>query len=321
MSEPTEQVAYWNGCWVPRSSLRLSVDDLGFLMGATVAERLRTFGGRLFRLREHWERLEHSLTLVGGRSWVDLPQLASVSQELVDTNAAFLDPEDDQGLVVFVTPGVAGGEDPTVCLYSDPLPFHQWVRLYEFGQKLVTASPRQVPPNCWPPSLKCRSRMHYYLADLEARRQDAASRALILDQRGYIAEATTANIVFWFPDEGLVTPRAEYVLPGVSLAVVEELAKRLGLRWTERDIAPHETASAEEAFLCSTSPCLIPVSAIDGTSVGGGHPGPMFARLMAEWSRWVGCDIPDQARRFAAQRTSGPKRDGIAEPETAPHGT
>ncbi len=293
-----QRLAHWNGRWVAESSLSLAVEDRGFLLGATVTERLRTFGRRLFRLEEHWTRLCHSLELVGGTQWVDLEELAATAQRLVDHNARGLDADDDQGLVVFLTPGPAGG-DPTVCLYSRPLPFAQWASLYRTGQRLVVSSHRQVPSNCWPPSLKCRSRMHYYLADQEASRREPGSRALVLDQRGYVAEATTANVVCYFETEGLVTPRAEFVLPGVSLAVVRELADDLGLPWSERDMTPKECATADEMFLCSTSPCLLPVSALDGRPIGRGHPGPIFETLISAWSRLVGRDIVGQAHRFA----------------------
>ncbi len=303
-----EPLAYWNGRWVGQSTLSVSPDDLGFLMGVTITERLRTFGGKLFRLEEHWARLRHSLELVGGLEWADLDQLAVIAQRLVESNARGPAPGDDQGLVVFLTPGRLGESKPTVSLQSYPLDFAESLRLYERGQRLVVSSHRQVPPECWSPALKCRSRMHYYLADLEARRQDPLSRALILDQRGLVAESSTANIVLALGANELVTPRREFVLPGVSLQVVEELAGELGMNFVERDVRVEECHEAGEVFLCSTSPCLVPVTAIDGRAIGTGRPGPVFDRLMAAWGGLVGIDIIEQARVRRGATRDDPER-------------
>ena len=292
-------LAYRNGEWIAADRLTVDPHDLGFVLGATVAERLRTFQGRLFRLADHWKRLARSLEIVGGADWVDLEGLALAAERLVAYHDQSRRPGDDFGLVVFVTPGPPGGE-PNGCMSVERLPFAQWAELYDTGQALVTVSHRQVPGNCWPVELKCRSRMHYYLADQEAREQDSAARALVLDQRGFVAEATTANLLVAMPNEGLVTPRREHILPGVSLQFVQQLAAECSIPFIERDLHPEELAQAEEMLLCSTSPCLIPVSQVDKRRMP--HcPGPLFRQLIDAWSSRVGVDIVEQARGSAGR--------------------
>jgi branched-subunit amino acid aminotransferase/4-amino-4-deoxychorismate lyase len=196
-------------------------------------------------------------------------------------------------------PGVSG---PTWAMHTFPVAFHTFAKTYSTGQALVVSSIRQVPANCWPTHLKCRSRMHYYLADREARQRNPEARALLLDQEGFVTEASTANFLIYSADRGLVSPPLEKVLPGITLATLADLADGLSMPVRYQDITVDDAYAAEEAFLCSTSPCILPVSSIDGRKVGSGQPGPMFQRLLKAWSEHVGVDIQDQAERFSKSR-------------------
>ncbi len=296
--------AFRNGKFIPLEEARVSVLDAGFVLGATVAEQIRTFRGELFRLPEHLTRLRRSLEIVGTPLPLTFEALAEAALELVARNAAELAAGDGQGLAIYVTPGVYGtftglGETgPMLGMLSFPLPFSQWVDTYREGQALWITETRQVPGNCWPAELKCRSRMHYHLADQEARRRDPRSRALLLDQEGFLSEASTANLLVWRGDEGLLASPVEKILPGISMDTLFRLAADLGLPHGHRELAPADLFTAEEAFLCSTSPCLLPVARVDGKPIGSGTPGPVFARLLAAWSERVGVDIAAQAERF-----------------------
>src|SRR5215213_5086883 len=102
MSEP---VANLNGAWVPASQAAIPVTDAGFMQGVTVAEQLRTFGGKLFELPRHLARLARSLEIVGIELPISLDELAARAHEVVARNHALLQPGDDLGLSMFVTPG------------------------------------------------------------------------------------------------------------------------------------------------------------------------------------------------------------------------
>jgi len=297
--------AYLNGQLLPAERLSMPVDDAGFLYGATVAERLRTFGGRLFRWPEHLSRLLDSLRVLELDAAIDPAAVSSAADELAAKNHRLLAEGDDLGLTVLVTPGEAAnpapapGAAPRVAMLTQPVAFASFAHQYQAGVRLVVTDIRQVPPNCWPPSLKCRSRMHYYLADRQARRADPLARAVLTDQEGFVSECSTANIVAYLAGQGLVSPPLEKILPGISLSMLFELAAARGIPTIYRDFTVGELAAAEEAMITSTSPCVLPVVRLDGRPIGAGEPGPVFRDLLADWSRAVGVDVAGQARRFA----------------------
>lgn len=308
MTGMTEPWAYLNGRVLPLCEAKVAVFDAGFVQGVTVAEQLRTFGGKLFRLDSHLARLRHSLEVVGVDAGVPLEELGRVATDLAERNHALLSEGDDLGLTIFVTPGPyaamapveAAGEHarPTVCVHTRPIAFRLWADKYERGESVAISTVRQVPEDCWPPELKCRSRMHYYLADREVARRFPGSRAILLHHDGTVCEATTANVLAYFPGEGLVSPPHEHILPGISVAVAKELAGRLGIPFGERALRPDDLASAAELLLTSTSPCALPITRFEGRPVGDGQPGPIHARLLRAWSDMVGVDIAAQAKAF-----------------------
>src|SRR2546425_9111547 len=118
--------AYFNGAWVLSSELCISLDDAGFLLGATVTERLRTFRGEVFRLEEHLRRLRHSLEIVGLDSGPISDQVATAVPEFLRRNQALIEAGDDWSIIAFATPGAAGGGQPTICVHGYPLPFRLW---------------------------------------------------------------------------------------------------------------------------------------------------------------------------------------------------
>jgi branched-subunit amino acid aminotransferase/4-amino-4-deoxychorismate lyase len=304
-------LAYLDGRWLPLREAAVSVLDGGFVQGTTVAEQLRTFRGRLFELPAHLARLAQSLAIIGLTPPQPLEEIGQIATELAEQNAKLLEPDDDQNVTIFVTPGpypayadVAGRRGPTLGIHTQPLPFWQWAEKYETGERLIVSEVRQVPAACWPSELKCRSRMHYYLADRQARQRDARARALLLNERGLVTEASTANVLLVRRGEGLVSPRKDDILPGVTMAVVASLARRLGMPWVERDVTVADVVSAEEVLLCSTSPCVLPVAFVDGRPIGEGVPGPVWRQLIAAFSEQVGLDIVAQARQRAARRAA-----------------
>lgn len=292
--------AYYNGQWIAAGALAVPIDDLGFLLGVTVVERLRTFNGQPFRLEEHLARLRRSLEIVGWNAERLTNDVRGSLSGWVERNSHLIAPGDDWSLAAFITPGkTADAARPTVCIHGFPLPFAGWASKFADGVAVCVVEVRQTPANCWPPELKCRSRMHYYLADRQADRRCPGARAVLLDQRGFVGEASTANVVAYYRDRGLVTPRLEGVLPGISQQVLFELADELGIARGEADITPSELAAADEVFLSSTSVCLLPVVVQDSQSIGDGRPGPVYRQLLAAWSDRVGVDVAEQARRFA----------------------
>ena len=286
-------IAWQNEQTVATRDVSLSITDPGFLFGVTVAERLRTFSGRIFRLAEHMQRLQQCLQIVGVS--IDFEKLDAAIREVAEHNARLLPEGSDLGITAFVTPGRHG--NPTQVVHTTPLPFSDFFRQYTYGQPLHISSVHQVPASCWPAELKCRSRMHYYLADQEVRAAHPDSRALLLDTDGMISEASTASVLLYREEEGLVSPPVGKVLQSVSADFLRGLAADRQIPCVHRDIHPDELTAADEILLTSTSPCVHPVTMLNDQPVGTGRPGPVFQQLLADWSDRVGLNIQKQAER------------------------
>ena len=294
-----QPIAFSDGKMVSADQLVVQPQDLGFMWGVTVAEQLRTFHGKLFQLDSHIERLRGSLQIIGV-SGVNPDDLVDSVREVVTHNYLLLNPGEDLGVTIFVTPGLSSTyapnveRTPHVGVHTYPLPFSLWADKYETGQHCEVVNVPQVSEACWPRHLKSRSRMHYYLADREARAIAPMARAILLDEMGNVNEASTANVVVYFEDEGLVSPPRESILPGISLEFVAKLAKKLDCSFSCRPIAAGEFDRADEILLTSTPFCLLPVSRIGERTL---TQRDCFRWLMKAWSNEVGFDIIQQARQ------------------------
>jgi branched-subunit amino acid aminotransferase/4-amino-4-deoxychorismate lyase len=108
-----------------------------------------------------------------------------------------------------------------------------------------------------------------------------------------VTETNSGN--FLMVENGIiVSPPADYTLPGISRAMVRELAEELKIPFVERDISLAQARRADEALLSGTSYCLLPVAKIDEIPLGDGRPGPVYRQLLDAWSRRVGVDIEKQ---------------------------
>lgn len=306
-----EPNVFLKGRLVPASQAHLAIYDAGIVLGATVTEMVRTFGHGLFRLDDHLERLGRSLRYVRFDVGMSMSELGDKVTELVEHNAQLLGPKDDLGLVIFVTAGeyptyagsagAAVDNRPTLCAHTFPLPFEMWSDKIANGTHLVTPSIRHVPPQCYDPKMKYRSRMHYYLADQEARLVDPDASALLLDLDGNVTETSGAN--FLMVERGtIVAPTLRNTLPGVSRATVIDLASELGIPFAEQDFQVFNAVNADEAFLASTPYCLMPVTRINGLPLTSSKPGPVYQRLVEAWNGLVGLDITQQISTGAERR-------------------
>lgn len=310
----TEPIAYLNGEIIPARDAKLNIFDAGVVLGATVTEMARTFRHKLFRIEEHLDRLQHSLNYVRFDIGMSLEKLASILQEIADKNTQFIEPDDDLGLVLFITaggiPAYAASPEievpttPTICAHTFPLSFANWDDQMKLGMHVVTPSIRHIPPQCFASNMKCRSRMHLYLADKEAQLADPKAVALLLDLEGNVTETSRAN--FMIVENGtIVSPPLSNILPGISRATVIDLAKKIGIPFEERNFQVFHVINADEAFTCSTPYCMMPVTQINGLNIGTGKPGPVFEKLITAWSEDVGLDILKQIHDGALRRRSG----------------
>lgn len=299
----TEPIAYLNGDVVPISAARLSIFDMGLVGGVSVTEMIRTFRHEPFRLEDHLDRLVQSLRYVGLAPSETPQDLERIARDVIERNGRLIANEHDLGLVVFVTAGPnptytgtrGGVRVPSVGVHTFPLPFEFWVDKIDAGQHLITPSIQAIPPNCVDPRVKSRSRMHWHLADRQARGVDPHAAALVVDGNGHITETSTGNF-FVVEGRSLRTPPAEKSLAGISRRVVCELAEQCGLQWEFADLTVYDVSRADEAFTTSTPYCMLPVARLNGQPIGSHCPGPVFRQLSTAWSELVGLDIIGQIR-------------------------
>ena len=309
MSAVNEPLAYLNGRCLPLSQAQLPLTDLG-LQGMAVTETVRTFHRRLFRLDDHLRRLEQSLELACLPLPVSLDELRSVAVTLAADNARLLPGDDELGLTIFVTAGpnptylgaaAAIDRQATVGAHTWRLPVELWAERCLAGQHLVTPAVRQIPATTLDPRIKSRSRLHWHLAECQARQSDPRATAILLDAARRLTETATANF-FIVRGGAILTPRTGTTLPGISQAVVRELAGQIGVAYVETDIFPEDVLESDEAFTSSTPSCLSPVVRFNGGSIGNGTPGPVFSQLVGSWSALVGVDLVSSWRAAVGEK-------------------
>lgn len=184
----------------------------------------------------------------------------------------------------------------TFSAYTYPLPIDKHRQVYQRGVGLVSTSICDVPPGCWPNSIKIRSRLHYYLAQLQACSISPDAQPILLDLQDQVSDSAIASIVGWNPTEGLIVRPAELRYASISVDVLVELAKQLGIAITERTFSVAELQCFPEAFLVSTPWCLYPVRNVDNVQLSGYASNfPVFKRILTAWESTVGCSILTEA--------------------------
>ncbi|NDG45427.1 MAG: hypothetical protein EBY36_12175, partial [Gammaproteobacteria bacterium] len=221
--------------------------------------------------------------------------------ETLERNRPLLQAGEDYWVMQRVTRGlnVVGGElwqssGSTVIVECTPLPFKARAPLIRDGLDIFIPSLRRTPPQSLDPNIKSHNYLNLVMADLEVRARSSHSWAVLLDTRGFLSEGIGSN-VFIVENGALLTPRSDYVLPGISRDVVITLAKNQGVQVTEADISLEQAKQADEAFITSTSFCICPVRSFDGRKLmRDGTLGPITHALSDAFSSEVGMDFRAQ---------------------------
>lgn len=299
-----EPIVYLNGDFLPAAVACLPLTDLG-LHGVAATEMTRTFGHRCFRLDDHLDRLNSSMGKLGLHTDLLRGDWQDITGSVVEHNSALISAQQDllvNHLVTagpnpaYATPPTSQDSSPitTICVQTFPLPFARWAHKYDSGQHLIVPEIRQIPANCLDPGIKSRNRLHWYLADRQARETDVQASALLSDLNGHLTETGSGNF-YIVRGNTIFTPPRHATLNGVSQYVVRDIAKYLGLGFEERDIRLDWALAAEEALTSSTPYCVLPVTQINRQPIGDGKPGPVFHKILETWNVTVGMDIARQA--------------------------
>jgi branched-chain amino acid aminotransferase len=269
-----------SGELVHRDQARISPFDSSVQGGDAVWEGLRLYSGRIFRLEQHLDRLVNSAKAL---AFAQIPTREAITHEIrrtLEANGMF----DGVHIRLTLTRGVkfTSGMDPRLNTQGPTLIVlaeHKAPVYSKGGLSLVTSSVRRFPPDCLDPKIHHNNLIQSILAKIEAN-VAGADDALLLDQRGFIAE-TNATHVF-FVERGLLrTPRLVACPEGITRSTVLELCCTQGIPHEEADLTLTQAYCADEMFCTGTMGELAAVTTLDGRQIGDGQPGPMTQRLSA----------------------------------------
>jgi branched-chain amino acid aminotransferase len=300
MTRTRHRIAYFNGRFVPEREVLVPFRDRGFKYGDAVFDTTRTFGHRVFKLREHIDRLYRSLRYLRIDPGLPPTTMGDVTEEVLRRNLPLLDPDDDYWVTQRVSRGLDvsdqamfGHRGPTVIVECVPLPLRERAALYRDGIRVLTPSIRRAPPEALSPRVKTHNYLNVIAASLEVKARDPDAWAMLLDTRGNLAEGMGSNI-FLVRGGTVYTPREQYVLAGISRETVMELARGLGIAVVEKDLDLYDAFNADEVFLTSTSLCICPVQSVNDVRVGSAIPGPITRQLSDAYGRLVDFDFVAQ---------------------------
>jgi branched-chain amino acid aminotransferase len=278
---------YLDGKFVDSSEAKVSVFDHGLLYGDGVFEGIRLYGGNIFRLEEHLERLEYSAKAL----MLDMPlsraELREVTCETCRQNGLT-----DAYIRLVITRGVGDlGLAPWLCPKPSIFIIASKISLYpqehyDNGLAIVTVPTRRISPAALPPTIKSLNYLNNILGKIEAR-QFGALEAIMLNEQGYVAECTADN-VFIVHKGAILTPGASQgALKGITRDTVIDIAKEIGVPLRETDMTRYDIWCADECFLTGSGAEVIPVSKLDGRVIGTGKPGPITQRVLEAFRRRV----------------------------------
>jgi branched-chain amino acid aminotransferase len=297
-----ERVAWFNGEFMAESQVRIPFRDSSWVYGDGGFDMTRTFGHRLFKAKEHVDRLYRSLKYLRIDPGFGPEKMCALTEEVFERNRHLLGPDDDYWVGQRISRGVkqTDGDNldyhgPNVVLECSPLPLVQRAKLFKDGIKVVIPSHRRVPPDSLTPRAKTHNYLNLIVANQEVQASDPEAWALLLDVNGNLCEGMGSNI-FIVRDGGITTPREKFVLPGVSRQTAIDLARQEGIPLSEADIDLYDAYNADEAFLTSTSLGLCPVTKVNGVEIGSKERvwGPVTQRLADAYRRLVGHDFVAQ---------------------------
>jgi branched-chain amino acid aminotransferase len=270
---------YVNGKFFDKSEAKVSVYDHGLLYGDGVFEGIRVYAGKVFRLREHLERLYESARHI----YLEIPlareQMAEAVLGTVQANA-----KQDAYVRLVVTRGAGGlgldpdkTSDPQVIIIVDDISLYP-PELYEKGMEIVTAATIRNHPNALSPRVKSLNYLNNILAKIEARRA-GCMEAIMLNHNGEVAECTADNLFLVKRGELRTPPTHAGILEGITRATVIELAHAANVPVREMTLTRHDVYAADECFLTGTGAEVIPAVKCDGRPIGTGKPGPITRQL------------------------------------------
>ncbi|AKB23757.1 Branched-chain amino acid aminotransferase [Methanosarcina sp. MTP4] len=275
----SELLIYINGEFVPQAEAKVSVYDHGFLYGDGVFEGIRAYNGRVFKLKEHVDRLYDSAKAIA----MDIP----ISRE--EMSEAILKTLRKNNLRdAYIRPIVSRGNgdlglDPRKCDRPNIIVIAQgwgamYGDLYEVGLTGVSVAVRRNAPDALSPNIKSLNYLNNILAKIEAN-EKGGDEAVFLDNNGFVSEGSGDNI-FVVKNGKVLTPFTINNLKGITRATAIELLEDMGIKVIETNLGLFDLYTADEIFVTGTAAESAPLTKLDGRHIGTGKPGPLTKKMV-----------------------------------------
>jgi branched-chain amino acid aminotransferase len=278
---------YISGQYFDKENAKISVYDHGLLYGDGVFEGMRSYSGKVFRLKEHLDRLYESALAICLNIPISKEQMAADVNKTLQINSltnAYI------RLVVTRGSGSLGLDpnrtsNPQVIIIADSISLYP-EEFYRDGLKIITASTVRSHPAALSPRVKSLNYLNNIMAKIEGL-QAGCVEALMLNHKGEVAECTGDNIFIVKNGNLLTPPKDAGILEGITRNAILDLAREHGIPTQETTLTRHDLFVADECFLTGSAAEVIPVVSIDTRSIGGGKVGPITGKLMAAFKKLV----------------------------------
>ena len=274
---------YIDGKWFGERDAKVSVFDHGLLYGDGVFEGIRAYNGRVFKLREHIDRLFCSAKAI----LLKIPiSHATMMQAVVDTCRANRLRDGYIRLVVTRGPGTLGlnpnrCKTPCVIIIAGKIQLYP-LEYYTKGMEIVTVPTTRNLHSALNPAIKSLNYLNNILAKIEAN-QAGCEEAVMLNAEGFVAECTGDNLFIVKAGQLFTPPLSAGALYGITRATVIGLAQAAGYPVSEPNLTRYDLFNADECFLTGTGAEMVPVVKIDGRVIGNGRPGRVTKKLVKSY--------------------------------------
>ncbi|HWX22864.1 MAG TPA: branched-chain-amino-acid transaminase [Candidatus Binatia bacterium] len=274
---------YIDGKYYDERTAKISVFDHGLLYGDGIFEGIRAYNGRVFKLKEHIDRLFASAKAI----LLKVPiSHAKVMDAVVATCRRNQLRDGYIRLVVTRGTGTLGlnpnrCKNPSVIIIAGKIQLYP-PDLYQKGMEIITVPTVRNLHSALNPAIKSLNYLNNVLAKIEAN-NSGCEEAIMLNVEGFVAECTGDNVFIVKENELLTPPLSAGALYGITRRVVMDIAAESGLKVSEPNLTRYDVFNAEECFLTGTGAELVPVVKVDGRVIGDGKPGPVTQRLVAQY--------------------------------------
>jgi branched-chain amino acid aminotransferase len=274
---------YVDGKFYDEAEAKISVFDHGLLYGDGIFEGIRAYHGRIFKLKEHLDRLFYSAKAILLTIPISPAELTAAVVETCRRNEVH-----DGYIRLVVTRGIGTlglnpnrCKDPSVIIIAGKIQLYP-PELYQKGMEIITVPTVRNLHSALNPAIKSLNYLNNILAKIEANNA-GCEEAILLNAEGFVAECTGDNIFIVKENHLQTPPLSAGALYGITRRVVLELAAESGLKTSESNLTRYDLFNADECFLTGTGAEIVPVVKLDGRVIGTGKPGPVTAQLVTKY--------------------------------------